>query len=949
MFNFIKQKIFNKKWLNFCLLMGVVLLSGFLCVYPMFLKGSLDKMLQTLMNDYIEQNNSYPVVLLTKGRLYGRDDLNVDTELEFISKYRENWTQYVDVPVIAEQQILEVPLGYTTREINGKPTVIYADYIKDLEEHAVLVNGVWAKDADQSTNKLVKEALGRGAYPCTVSVSTMSVNEFTIGDCFKANLSSDEENPEYAEVVIVGIIDEADPADPFWQTRLSALRGEGFMTEEDVNFFINKLSDSGTYYTENVILDHTKFNSLNADIYLYYIKQFKDLDPGFVNNCENTILKFKENRLLIAITLTAFEIPIVALLLLFIYMVSKQILEMETGEMAMLKSRGVERKKIIKLYRSQSAIISAVGAVIGIPVGYAFCKLGASTDGFLQFAFKSTADYKFSFSMIIFAVLGFGASLFFMTMPVYSLSKYTITQRRSMKISVKNKPFWEKYYLDLPILAVSLYLLINYYRQREQIALGILSGSMVDPIMFLDSSLFIFGCGLFALRISHRIVKTIYRIGQKRWKPAEYVAFLQIIRNFKKQSFISIFLVMTIAMGLFNANLARSVNTNMEERTKYDVGCDYCYSEQWKLTTVKLSPEEVAWNYKEPSIQRFNDLEELGVEQMTKVIRDDNAFVNDTYFKMDRVTLLGINTKEFGETAELRKGLNDIHWYHYLNALAEEPEGVIISRNLAEDGKFEVGDSIEYGRYSPVNDRSVAGTQRAVIVGIVDAFPGYTCTDYDEMPNGKYEAYPRYLIVANYSTVMRTFRTRPYSIWMKLSDDADPEAITKAIEDKGIITLSAVSTEEVIRDNKNSVLVQITNGMFSIGFIISIIVCGAGFLIYWILTIKERELIYGIYRAMGMSMKEIIRMLVVEQIFGSLLSCLGGFIVGIISTYLFVKLIAVVYLPQNHSLPLAVFMNSADIIKMVAIIGGVLVVCLFIISRLIKSMNITQALKLGED
>ena len=129
MFKFIKQKILNKKWLNFCLLMGVVLLSGFLCVYPMFQKGSLDKMLQSLMNDYIDLKNDYPVVLSTKGRLYGIENLTVDKELDFMNEYKETWTNYVDIPIIAEQKILEIPLGYVAREIDGKPTVFYADYV----------------------------------------------------------------------------------------------------------------------------------------------------------------------------------------------------------------------------------------------------------------------------------------------------------------------------------------------------------------------------------------------------------------------------------------------------------------------------------------------------------------------------------------------------------------------------------------------------------------------------------------------------------------------------------------------------------------------------------------------------------------------------------------------------------------------------------------------------
>ena len=45
MFQLIINKIRNKKLLNSSLLAGVILLGAFLCIYPMFLKGSLNRLL----------------------------------------------------------------------------------------------------------------------------------------------------------------------------------------------------------------------------------------------------------------------------------------------------------------------------------------------------------------------------------------------------------------------------------------------------------------------------------------------------------------------------------------------------------------------------------------------------------------------------------------------------------------------------------------------------------------------------------------------------------------------------------------------------------------------------------------------------------------------------------------------------------------------------------------
>ena len=55
-----------------------------------------------------------------------------------------------------------------------------------------------------------------------------------------------------------------------------------------------------------------------------------------------------------------------------------------------------------------------------------------------------------------------------------------------------------------------------------------------------------------------------------------------------------------------------------------------------------------------------------------------------------------------------------------------------------------------------------------------------------------------------------------------------------------------------------------------------LLLCITGFLIYWILSIQSRTLQFGIFRAMGMSMGEILTMLVNEQLFITGVSIAAG-------------------------------------------------------------------------
>ena len=69
----------------------------------------------------------------------------------------------------------------------------------------------------------------------------------------------------------------------------------------------------------------------------------------------------------------------------------------------------------------------------------------------------------------------------------------------------------------------------------------------------------------------------------------------------------------------------------------------------------------------------------------------------------------------------------------------------------------------------------------------------------------------------------------------------------------------------------------------------------------------------------------------------------------ILTTVLFTKLLSIVYLPRKHNLPITIFFRLQDSIRMIAIIAAAFTVCFFIMRRLIRNMNITTALKMGED
>ncbi|MFR2048625.1 MAG: hypothetical protein ACLS3U_11950, partial [Lachnospiraceae bacterium] len=70
---------------------------------------------------------------------------------------------------------------------------------------------------------------------------------------------------------------------------------------------------------------------------------------------------------------------------------------------------------------------------------------------------------------------------------------------------------------------------------------------------------------------------------------------------------------------------------------------------------------------------------------------------------------------------------------------------------------------------------------------------------------------------------------------------------------------------------------------------------------------------------------------------------------GVLSSILFVPLVQIFYASTDQTVPLAVVFKAFDMIRLFSVIGIVIVICMVVLGKLISKINISQALKLGED
>ena len=182
-----------------------------------------------------------------------------------------------------------------------------------------------------------------------------------------------------------------------------------------------------------------------------------------------------------------------------------------------------------------------------------------------------------------------------------------------------------------------------------------------------------------------------------------------------------------------------------------------------------------------------------------------------------------------------------------------------------------------------------------------------------------------------------------------MKDDADVSAVYDGIEKEGFRVKKFRDKAAVMDGVYNDPLLQGTNGVLTMGFIVTIILCAVGYLIYWIMSIRSREMLFGVLRACGMHKGEVFQMLTIEQFFSGVLSILVGIGIGGLTSKMFVPMLQNAYAAANQILPMQLITDPVDMYRLFGVIAGVMVLCLFTLILLVFKMNVSKALKLGEE
>ncbi len=930
------QKLWHKKWMVLCLLVGSILLIATVVSFPMYRSAAFDRMLRDEFEQVLTESGEWPGMIKLVHSSRNEPGSTSLKEMETVVSGLYNRLGVTEKDTVVHYSLQREEVVSSMQREDLDIVELRMAVMSDFPEHAQLLAGEMYSEDGLSED---------GAIEAVISQECMVNSALLLGETLEYKRISDAEG-NHIRVKIVGVYGAKSDDDFYWHIKPEEMTNICMMNEQlfreiFIDGNIGKYSISCSYfpmfeYRDLKATDVSKLYGETVSLAEEYSNPVVFRGANYLESLE----EFQAKQTRIEATLFILQVPVLILLGAFLFMISGQMYDMERNEISVLKSRGSSGGQIFRLYLYQSIFLTLTGAVAGLPLGALFSRILGSARNFLEFDIAGELEISYGKDVVLYALAAAVCSVLIMTLPALKHSRLTIIKLKQQK-ALKKKSLWEKCFLDIICLVIGIYGYYNFSTNENVMVENVLQGKSLDPLLYISSSLFIVGAGLLFLRLQPLLIRLVYLIGKRWWGPASYASFMENIKNGRKQQFIMLFLILTISLGMYHATVARTILQNALDNEGYLYGADVVIKEIWEnVADSENSDSRSKYQFDEPNYLKYGRLE--NVEAYTKVINDGAGYVTATDKGRISVNVMGIHTKEFGEITRMPEEVLPKHFYEYLNDLALQADGILVSDNFRTVHGYQVGDSLTYfDRYSHYTTGK--------IVGFVNYWPGYEPKKTVINEDGSVGTLDNYVIVANYATLQQKWNTVPYEVWISMKEGYSGDDIYQWVQDTNVHLLKYVNRQDNLEKVMEDPLLQGTNGVLTMGFIVMMILCAVGYMIYWIMSIRSREMMFGVLRACGMYKGELFHMLINEQIFSGVLSVFAGIAIGKITSKLFVPMLQTAYAASNQVLPMKLITNQADMVRLYGVIGGTLAICLVVLIILVFKLNVSKALKLGEE
>ncbi|UHA74096.1 ABC transporter permease [Paenibacillus sp. 481] len=951
---FLFRKMWNTRWLTLSTLLGLIVAVSFTVSIPMYSDGALKRVVKDQLQQNSEGIPAGSLLIRYQASAGEKTDLNglknVDTYI------RKDVKDQIGFP--AQTFVQELSLKAT--EVNPvDPTKVDASRVRSMSLSAL--TGLNDK-VEWVRGGAYKDGEKNGVIEVVMLDEAMLRNDLPLGAELEYPLSGSSDKT--LKVKIVGSFKAKKDTDAYWSQGFEGMMNVLYTSPETFTGTLLEqhklqLQRSSWYYVFDLQnIQTSQLSPLKRTLDRIGIDLYQHLKGTNVEISFSSLLdEFRAESLQMQLMLFTLAAPMIAMVFYYITMNSKQALEKQQSDIAVLRSRGASTRQITMLYLLEGLLLGAVALLLAPLIGWFMAKSIGSANGFLQFVNRKSIPIGFSTDAVIAGSLAVLIAILASVIPAIVFARASIVNLKQKLARGDKKPFWQRWFLDILLLAITGY---GYYMLNERQLMSFKTGMTADqlqvqPFLFFIPALAIFACGLFMLRLFPFILRLVQRLGGKFLPVPLYLTLTQLSRSARSYYPLMILLILTLGLGVYNASSARTIDLNSTERMLYKNGADVVIEPVFETKAVFERPTPPKKDDKGKggggnrpgpgpgggtprptksivSELRFGVFQNLpGVEAASRVMKKKaNVIVSGKSIGQGMV--MGIDNVDFAKVGWFRdndKSMFPLHPYKYLDALGKYyEEGIIVSSNVAKQYQLKAGDVVQISLEDEMVD--------FVIVAILPYWPSLYP---DQEP----------FFIANLDYIFDRVSVMKYDVWLKMKPGAKIKPIMEALSKENVEYVSIKDVRaEIVAQNKQPTRGGLF-GILSMGFLISVIISLIGYILYWFFNLSGRVVQFGILRAMGLSRRQLTGMLLLEQLFTAGLSIGLGILIGKLSSRIFLPFLQSAENAQMQVPPFRIVFEARDTLQLYIVVGVMMVTGATMLLLHIRRLRVHQAVKMGEE
>lgn len=449
----------------------------------------------------------------------------------------------------------------------------------DIRQHVTFVAGAWPAEAQPAP----------GVAAVVIGEELAEAYGLQVGDIVPVSVSNSSGEPEFS-LQISGIVQPLDGGDPYWFGAASPLRSQSderwlaqyAVLVDQADFFdliTDLLPDGSTHeYYWQVIIDPGSLTSAQIPLVRTLLRLLREdlrpLTPSVTidTGLDEVLANFANQSTAVRAPLYFLTAEVVLLTLYYVIMVAALAVRQVEREFAVLQSRGAAPRQIFRIQGGEALLISGVALISGPFLGLALVR---SITLFGPLADVGEASWALSLPALAWlaATVGALACMVGLLLPVGQSVKRTIVNYQQSSNRVTKAPLWQRYYLDVFVLAIGLVLL-----WRLQYFGGIVGGGttrpQVDWLLLLSPLALLVGAGTILLRVFPLLLSFLAAIARGGRGLVANLAMLQAARNPTHVARLVLLLTLAIALGILSTGINATLDASELERAQYQAGSD---------------------------------------------------------------------------------------------------------------------------------------------------------------------------------------------------------------------------------------------------------------------------------------------------------------------------------------------------------------------------------------